>query len=801
MGCSLVSHAKGYEVSRGDLWLSAATIFSGLPYAKRHWELANRGVGCSLNHRAIAVIQAFPVMGALAALIERTAILIFDRFFRKPKTSLSTTSSEGDVRPFVPLLPPPILPLSRIEPLPAVPAPHSPSTSVSPSSQSVAVQPASLSSEQNFAKLYWPWAKLILQFEEFMLEFIENIASHIDRDVDEKFEANARAAKKKGHQKRGFLVPANRSKFEQLLGNMASGFASFKALKQSFHRYHSIKKSRFAYFNLILTDWVSGKKETTLLFLSQLESCNRYVYSSHSALRLKIEDLIQETQRVGSEMDSSKKKGLELAASNLKQLSAFILSINKQGAELQEGIDRLRSIQSAVLPDRFPHEFLFELEDHRELTNPHFPRCKPVVFDTSDWGDDDQKDDIELVCRVADASVQALSSTTEIVVAPTLSGLMQKSVVGILNLWSLDKLTREEVRDHILLATQGIEMLTELAQMQRYDLFSVCLHSYLLDSYIALEQVFKQGDRTHGLVQLSVRARWNGAAQQQQFLQDHNIALLWARYPAYYASCYAYGNAPPPVAWFSRLKNEGSQVVGEVIESYKTFLSIISKKNVPPFILELIPPNDIPPFFSTTENDSSKAAKKYRQLRETIEKAIDKAGHLEKLPDGNPLIHLKEVCWYLMWMEQAIEIRHLFPDPKWTYWCTRVFLNTDKLFKHLMTADCLINERGLISEHNLRRYIEALEGVRSFSEQQLGIMTAVNIGIGHHYINVADFPLSATCRKMLKQSEKDVSLATGFMPVGKRNRAKTTEVDALLEKAFDLFVHLTHKVLANKFLS
>ncbi len=73
MNCLLASHERGYNLSFGDAFLSAATLASGAPYAKRHWELSNRATEHCLGHRIIAILQSIPVFGLLFCLIERIA--------------------------------------------------------------------------------------------------------------------------------------------------------------------------------------------------------------------------------------------------------------------------------------------------------------------------------------------------------------------------------------------------------------------------------------------------------------------------------------------------------------------------------------------------------------------------------------------------------------------------------------------------------------------------------------------------------------------------------------------------------
>lgn len=76
MNYLLTTHERAYSLSFNDGLLS---IFSGSPYARRHWELANRFPEHALGHRVIAVLQAIPVVGLLFCLIEKVAAFFLSR--------------------------------------------------------------------------------------------------------------------------------------------------------------------------------------------------------------------------------------------------------------------------------------------------------------------------------------------------------------------------------------------------------------------------------------------------------------------------------------------------------------------------------------------------------------------------------------------------------------------------------------------------------------------------------------------------------------------------------------------------
>jgi hypothetical protein len=66
-----------YQVSCSEFITPASFVGCvGLPWAKRHWQLANTDTTHSLGHRMIACLEALPVIGPLVVLIERIVAAI-----------------------------------------------------------------------------------------------------------------------------------------------------------------------------------------------------------------------------------------------------------------------------------------------------------------------------------------------------------------------------------------------------------------------------------------------------------------------------------------------------------------------------------------------------------------------------------------------------------------------------------------------------------------------------------------------------------------------------------------------------
>lgn len=92
MNYTLENHDRKYGISCKDGLFSLGTGVTGITYAKRHWNLAKKeGIW---GHRVIAVLEAIPVFGALAALLERVAVFVYNKFFKK-----DTPSSHHQVLP------------------------------------------------------------------------------------------------------------------------------------------------------------------------------------------------------------------------------------------------------------------------------------------------------------------------------------------------------------------------------------------------------------------------------------------------------------------------------------------------------------------------------------------------------------------------------------------------------------------------------------------------------------------------------------------------------------------------------
>jgi serine/threonine protein phosphatase PrpC len=77
MNYSLSHHDNGYSVS----YCEALYFPFYSPYVSRHLELAKSRPNVSLGHKIVAIIESIPILGAIASLIERIVLSIYNRWF------------------------------------------------------------------------------------------------------------------------------------------------------------------------------------------------------------------------------------------------------------------------------------------------------------------------------------------------------------------------------------------------------------------------------------------------------------------------------------------------------------------------------------------------------------------------------------------------------------------------------------------------------------------------------------------------------------------------------------------------
>ncbi len=95
MSCTLQTHNRAYHLSLSDAAVSILTLGTAVSYAKRHWDLAQEA-GCQRvwGHRIIAALEILPLVGMCTGLIERIAVLIYNKFFNSRQNGATPLTSE-----------------------------------------------------------------------------------------------------------------------------------------------------------------------------------------------------------------------------------------------------------------------------------------------------------------------------------------------------------------------------------------------------------------------------------------------------------------------------------------------------------------------------------------------------------------------------------------------------------------------------------------------------------------------------------------------------------------------------------
>ncbi len=98
MNYSLENHPRAYHLSFTE---GLSFALTGSVYSERHWQLSQI---CDQKHvwghRVVAVLEAMPIIGQLAALLERFVVFIFSHCFKKqPMPVANSTVLNGRVQP------------------------------------------------------------------------------------------------------------------------------------------------------------------------------------------------------------------------------------------------------------------------------------------------------------------------------------------------------------------------------------------------------------------------------------------------------------------------------------------------------------------------------------------------------------------------------------------------------------------------------------------------------------------------------------------------------------------------------
>jgi hypothetical protein len=655
-------------------------------------------------------------------------------------------------------------------------------------------------SEQNeLAACVHLWIHQTESVERVFLQYAGNaealINNHVEGCCDQAEIAHQR---KRGRNKGVF----DRQMYKRSLQQQLPNFTLFEEFRREVVQFQRTRQSRMASLLRVLRH-VEQNPAAWPLLLAPLESAFRWMTLHHASFRKKTKTIeensfnmfmrinIQLNQLKGTleiknercliNLDPAFTKGF---VEEWKSIEDLLLALSDL-SEISEAIRGL--IQRLNVPTDDSTDLLLELADG-ESTAPLAAEEPAMAL----FAEDD--DNVEAVPQLS-SSTPAPSAASPLPLqfaAETLSGKMLQALPHLLAPWNLPPLALQEATDHLFLATQSVELMCQLHAHRQFDLLSVCLQSYLVDMHVAMEQVLGKATTTHSLRRIAQATGRLWTEEENQLFKGFDQALLWARYPAHYLHQHQQ-QPPPPLAWLKTLTDKTAKEVDvetvfqQILANYRAMMSLIGQGQLPPFLLTDLGAVSIDsqlPLVAPKKND-------FNDLSHQLQKALNSSKAALAAQEGDVLLCLEEVRHYLFWMGQAQVLHSLFPHPKWEYWFTRVSLNMDKLFKHLLAAASLLNGRGPQYSHNLTVYIDALCDLYPLLGEQAGLLRDVNINIGHHYIHGVSFFLSQKLRDLLRRSQQcELEAADGFSVAQRRGR------DSLFQPLLDGSLHVFRQLLS-----
>lgn len=88
---------NSYRLDMLDIGLCVITGLTCIPYAKLHWALSNENGRYSVWHKALAVLECIPVVGALVAVIERVSVLAISFFNTQQRSEVSPHNKDQPI--------------------------------------------------------------------------------------------------------------------------------------------------------------------------------------------------------------------------------------------------------------------------------------------------------------------------------------------------------------------------------------------------------------------------------------------------------------------------------------------------------------------------------------------------------------------------------------------------------------------------------------------------------------------------------------------------------------------------------
>jgi len=567
---------------------------------------------------------------------------------------------------------------------------------------------------------------------------------------------------KKG-KNRGML---NRNKFEKEFNISSPALSQVKSLKKKIDSALKKCSTRYAQIKRSFDQW-KRRPERNRLVLMELGQSFNWLSGSFSHLCEQIGEIHQmgamslkhfsiEPDRKSDDVhavptiESGQRAILSASLEHIQTVHLSLGSFKRFCIEISARTEALVKTLPVEAACDFPDDFnIVSLEANEQQ--------EEESFETVDFPEYDEKDD---GLTLTSATIHPPETLPALTTPSTVSEWVLQVMPELTSNLNLHSAPRAEVISHLFLAAQGVELFSTLYAEKRYNLLSLCFHSYLLDLHVSLEQSMRK-NTVHSLQRQAKESGLDLSPMQVDFLRDHDKALLWARYPNYYREVYRHGSRPagfdaliflididhnPGLLEIEENRQKLKQAALQTVDSFQQLISWFGKEVPKEFVKDL------------QDKISPPESMVLPLHHETIYSRLSLELQTASVHHQEAAIPLREASQYLRWMDQAKIIDKHMAHPQFAFWCTRIDLHIDKLFKHVFTAKCLIDEYGFVQNHTLSFYREILD----IHTDKDHLMDAINSGIGHHYLHVKSSPLGSEMRALLKRSKLAAGVPDGF---------------------------------------
>lgn len=561
-------------------------------------------------------------------------------------------------------------------------------------------------------------------------------------------------------------------------------------LEKALESFHFLAKKRFALLKTHVQQCKNYGQGSDLKALLLLESSYKWLIKVLQPLQRKMStssllfgNTSQELQKQIAKWNRETEKTLRAAGTSAEELVQRYREMEKLLEEVPKVVQETKSLYEALLQrirsvkKRLPaivettappnlETLLIELQENEEVET---PASSPQI-DIALEEDAQSEEDLPPSTAPASPPVSRVPEQVEREFLPQLASTVQEW----LSSGSGSTAAREEIACHLLLAGQNLEMLSELPE----NLREVCIHAHLLHLHVALEQwlgsqIENRPPPVHSLLHLAQLSKIDLTPEIREFFAFYDRAILWTRYPNAYSIAFANRQTNDALSQFLSETPHHETVLEKAEKDYQTLLTLILGKAVP------LPAKNL-----REKTIPYQAGKEYSKLRKGLETSLESSLIVDAMVEGSPITSLREICRYLKWMEQAEVIWQLKKkSPPLTFWYVHQLLHVDKLFKHLFTADCMLNDLGYLQFHRLSHYEELLQGIRHFDPSESALMRVLNLGIAHHYLYTKNAELYSSLHQVFDQCKEQMAQPTGFIAVSHLQRKRKRAFEDLSQMA------------------